>query len=78
MKHYFRLLKYLIPYKSKVILSVVFNILTVFFSLGSIAIIIPVLKIIFKNITVIPEKPIYNHDFKAYAEQLFNYYISFY
>lgn len=78
MKHYFRLLKYLIPYKSKVILSVVFNILTVFFSLGSIAIIIPVLKIIFKNITVIPEKPIYNHDFKAYAEQLLNYYISFY
>jgi len=78
MKHYFRLLKYLIPYKSKVILSIVFNILTVFFSLGSIAIIIPVLKIIFKNIKVIPEKPIYNHDFKAYAEQLLNYYISFY
>lgn len=78
MKHYFRLLRYLIPYKSKVISSIVLNILTVFFSLGSIAIIIPVLKIIFKNITVTPDKPIYNGNIKAYSEQILNYYISFY
>jgi len=78
MKHYFRLLRYLIPYKSKVISSIVLNILTVFFSLGSIAIIIPVLKIIFKNITVTPDKPIYNGNIKTYSEQILNYYISYY
>ncbi|MBK8724268.1 MAG: hypothetical protein IPL95_19060 [Saprospiraceae bacterium] len=78
MKHYFRLLRYLIPYKSKVISSIVLNILTVFFSLGSIAIIIPVLKIIFKNITITPDKPIYNGNIKTYSEQILNYYISFY
>ncbi len=78
MKHYFRLLRYLIPYRSKVILSIVLNILTVFFSLGSIAIIIPVLKIIFQNIKVVPTAPVYSGSLKVYIEESLNYKISYY
>lgn len=49
MSHYFRILRFALPYRRKIFLSALFNILTVFFSLGSITILIPVLKILFQN-----------------------------
>ncbi|MBR9919680.1 MAG: ABC transporter ATP-binding protein [Bacteroidetes bacterium] len=49
MKNYFRILRYVLPYKRQVISSVFFNIAMVFFSLGSITILIPILKIILEN-----------------------------
>ena len=49
MNSYFRILQFARPYRDKIVLAVLFNILMVLFSLGSVTIIIPVLKIIFEN-----------------------------
>ena len=49
MSHYFRIIRFALPYRRQIFFSAIFNILTVFFSLGSITILIPVLKILFQN-----------------------------
>jgi len=49
MKRFFRLLKYLLPYKWFVIQNVVYNILGAFFALFSFAMVIPFLRILFDN-----------------------------
>ena len=46
--------------------------------MGSIAIIIPVLKIIFQNIKVVPTAPVYSGSLKVYIEESLNYKISYY
>lgn len=47
VKNYFRLLRYIGPYKGKAITSVSFNILTVIFSLFSLTMIVPFLNVLF-------------------------------
>lgn len=57
MKNYFRLLSYLRPYKGRAITSVVFNVLTVFFSLFSLTMIAPFLNVLFsqdRNYSLMP------------------------
>ena len=57
MKNYFRLLRYIGPYKSRAITSVTFNILTVVFSLFSLTMIVPFLNVLFsqdRNYTLQP------------------------
>lgn len=77
MSHYFRILRFALPYRRKIILSALFNILTVFFSLGSITILIPVLKILFKNTpqaqALVPYQGITH--LKPYLESRLNFYI---
>lgn len=59
MKHYYRLLGYALPYKRNILLAGVFNLALVLFSLGSVSILMPVLKIIFENTTPVTEPPVY-------------------
>jgi subfamily B ATP-binding cassette protein MsbA len=49
VKNYFRLLRYIRPYKGRAITSIVFNILTVFFSLFSLTMIVPFLNVLFSQ-----------------------------
>lgn len=78
MNHYFRILQFARPYRQQIFLSVLFNILTVVFSLGSITILIPILKIIFDNTTPdaqpIPYEGLLN--LRAYLESWLNYRIT--
>ncbi|MFM7016705.1 MAG: ABC transporter ATP-binding protein [Bacteroidota bacterium] len=57
MKNYIRLLRFIKPYKAKAFSSVFFNILTVFFSLFSLTMIIPFLNVLFsqnRNYSLMP------------------------
>lgn len=78
MSHYFRILRFALPYRRKIFLSVLFNILTVFFSLGSITILIPVLKILLQNTPEIVEPLPYQGliNLKPWLESHINYNIS--
>lgn len=49
MKNYFRLLRYILPYKGRAITSVTFNALTVVFSLFSLTMIVPFLNVLFSQ-----------------------------
>ena len=70
-------MEYAWPYKRVIGASVFFNILTVLFSLGSITILIPVLKIIFENTDPVSTPPTYTGilEIKSYLEALLNYQI---
>ena len=74
MKNYFRLIRYIRPYKSRAITSVVFNLLTVVFSLFSLTMIVPFLNVLFSQ-----ER---NYDLKPWSGSVkvllnnFNYYLS--
>ena len=57
MKDFFRILKYAKPYYIYIILNVVFNILTVLFSLVSLTMVIPFLGLLFGTIEVDNIKP---------------------
>lgn len=57
MKQFIRLLRYLIPYRSNVLLNVVFNLLSVVFSLVSIVMLIPFLQLLFGKTPLINEAP---------------------
>lgn len=78
MSHYFRILRFALPYRRKIFFSALFNILTVFFSLGSITILIPVLKILFKNTPVTEQPQPYQGliNLKPWLESHLNFYIS--
>ena len=54
MKNLFRVLKFVTPYWGKALLNILFNILSVLFSLASFALFIPILQILFKT-TEVPE-----------------------
>jgi subfamily B ATP-binding cassette protein MsbA len=77
MKNYFRILAFARPYGKQVVASVIFNILTVLFSLGSITILIPVLKILFKNTQEVADPMPYAGllQIKPYLENQLNYHI---
>ena len=49
MKNYLRILRYAGPYRRLIVLATIFNVLMVLFSLASITVLIPILKIIFQN-----------------------------
>ncbi len=49
MKRFFRLLKYLVPYKKYVVQNVLYNLLGAFFALFSFAMVIPFLRILFES-----------------------------
>ncbi|MEM1218131.1 MAG: ABC transporter ATP-binding protein [Bacteroidota bacterium] len=75
MSNFMRIMEYAWPYKRVIGASVFFNILTVLFSLGSITILIPVLKIIFENTDSVSTPPTYTGilEIKSYLEALLNY-----
>ena len=49
MKQYFKILRFALPYRRQIILSIIFNVGTVIFSLASITTLIPILRIIFEK-----------------------------
>ncbi len=78
MKNYFRVLAYARPFGKWIAGAIASNVLMVIFSLVSITILIPVLKILFQN-TGIPETPpAYNGllDIKNFLEGQLNYHIA--
>ncbi len=75
MKGYIKLLIYVKPYKVLAALNVFFNILSIIFSLVSIAVIMPFLKLLFAQEQLVKEKPTLSMDFKNINE-VFNYYLS--
>jgi len=78
MSSYFRILRFALPYRQQIILSALFNILTVLFSLGSITILIPVLKLLFQNTPSVQEPIPYEGilKLKPFLESHMNYYIT--
>ena len=77
MSHFFRILRFAFPYRRKIFLSALFNFLTVIFSLGSITILIPVLKILFQNTPAIEEPLPYQGliELKPWLESHLNFHI---
>lgn len=57
MKSFWRILKFARPYRANMILNIVFNLLAIIFSLASIALVIPVLRIIFDKEQEVSEPP---------------------
>jgi subfamily B ATP-binding cassette protein MsbA len=55
MKRFFRLLKYLLPYKWFVVQNVVYNILQAFFAIFSFAMVIPFLRVLFNDNPIVTE-----------------------
>lgn len=74
MKNYFRLIRYIRPYKSRAITSVVFNLLTVVFSLFSLTMIVPFLNVLFSQERNYILKP-WSGSVKILLNN-FNYYLS--
>lgn len=74
MKNYFRLLRYIAPYKGRAVTSVVFNLLTVFFSLFSLTMIVPFLNVLFSQDRSYSFKP-WSASVKVLLNN-FNYYLS--
>jgi len=75
MNGFIKLLRYTLPFKGLAILNVVFNILSILFSLFSIALILPFLKLLFGQSALVTVKP----EFSISVEGLsgsFNYYLS--
>ena len=77
MKHYLKILSFVKPHWRDIVISVIFNILLVIFSLASITILIPVLKIIFESTDVEPKVVAYNGimSLKPYLESSLNSWI---
>jgi subfamily B ATP-binding cassette protein MsbA len=69
MIEYFKLLRYLLPYKGKVALSLIFNLFFIFFGLFSVTMIIPFLGILFHTKPLITELP----SFKLSIDYVINY-----
>jgi len=75
MKRFFKLLKYLLPYKWFVVQNIVYNILGAFFALFSFAMVIPFLRLLFNNQEVVAE-PVQFHLNTEYILSLLNYYMA--
>lgn len=75
MRRFFRLLKYLVPYKWNVIQNVVYNVLGAFFALFSFAMIIPFLKVLFDNQPLVTEPMEFELKTQYFIHTL-NYYLS--
>lgn len=75
MKRFFKLLKYLIPYKGKVAQNIIFNVLGAFFTLFSFAMVIPFLKVLFENQAMVTEPAEFKLSMDYFLHTL-NYYMS--
>ncbi len=75
MKNFFRIVQYILPYKGKVALNVIFNLLSVVFSLFSITMAIPFLGILFNIQEPVYERVPFSLSLNALMHN-FNYYIS--
>ncbi len=72
MKNLFRILKFVIPFWGKALLNILFNILSVIFSLASFALFIPVLQILFKTTEVPSEVQAFSWtDFDSIKEKFY-------
>ncbi len=75
MKRFFRLFKYLKPYKWPVIQNVIFNVLGAFFAMFSFAMIIPFLQVLFENQPLVQEPMEFQLKMKYFIHTL-NYNLS--
>ncbi len=78
MKNYFRVLAYARPFGKWIGAAIISNVLMVVFSLASITVLIPVLKILFQNTQPIETPPAYQGlwEIKKYLEGTLSYYIA--
>ncbi len=79
MKNFKRFLKYLIPHKKNLVISIIFNVLYAFFSAISMLSLFPLMKVLFSDGEKIHVKPVYE-GFKSidkrYLEDSLNYFIT--
>ena len=79
MKNFKRFLKYLIPHKKNLIISIIFNVLYAFFSAISMLSLFPLMKVLFSDGEKVRVKPVYEGlkslD-KSYLENSLNYFIT--
>lgn len=75
MRRFFKLFKYLVPYKWHVVRNIVFNVLGAFFALFSFAMIIPFLQVLFENQPIVEEPMEFQLKTKYFIHTL-NYYLS--
>lgn len=73
-----KIIPYLKPYKSSVVLNIIFNILYALFSTLSFISLIPMLDVLFKDAEKVIEKPIYKGiwDITSYGKEYLYYYIT--
>lgn len=73
-----KIIPYLKPYKSSVILNIIFNILYALFSTLSFISLIPMLDVLFKDAEKVVEKPVYEGiwDITSYGKEYLYYYIT--
>ena len=73
-----KIIPYLKPYKSNVILNIIFNILYALFSTLSFISLIPMLDVLFKDAEKIIEEPVYTGiwDITSYGKDYLYYYIT--
>ena len=75
MKRFLGLLKYLIPYKGKVVQNIIFNVLGAFFTLFSFAMVMPFLGVLFENQALVTEPMEFELSTDYFLHTL-NYYMS--
>ncbi len=79
MKNFKRFLKYVIPHKRNLIISIIFNVLYAFFSAISMLSLFPLMKVLFSDGEKVHIKPVYE-GFKSidkrYLEDSLNYFIT--
>ncbi len=75
MKKFYRILSYIKPYYGYALLNVLFNILTILFSLFSFALLIPFLNLLFGINELVTEKPVFEFTTSSFLDFL-NYQIS--
>ncbi len=73
MKPFWRILRYTRPFRVNIAFNVLFNLLSILFSLVSIGLVIPVLGIIFNNATGDLSPPQMDGDLISYARDYLNY-----
>ncbi len=78
MKNYLRILQYARAYRKQVVLAILFNIFMVLFSLVSVTMLIPILKIIFENTKTTTEPMAYAGlaQLRAFLESQLNYWFT--
>ena len=75
MKDLKRLLRYLLPFKWRAAANIVFNILSAFFSLFSLSLLIPFLGVLFGTMPLVEVKPEFHFTVDALTNTLY-YYVS--
>ncbi len=75
MKSFVKIFNYIFKYKAYTILNALFNLLSAVFDLFSVALIIPILNVLFKPGELVMIKPAFAFDFNT-LKNIFNYYIS--